>query len=131
MTGSKKCAKCKKLLGLEQFPLKANTLLHTATCSPCTTKKEANRQAKKLIGKVPDPNPESDGHSGYEDENAIGENLPILPLKEFLTFLGRQKDIIKVDTNVDIKELAGYTERRERADTIVNLMWEVMSYRFL
>ena len=32
---------------------------------------------------------------------------------------------------MDVKELAGYTERRERADTIVNLMWEVMSYWFL
>jgi hypothetical protein len=129
MTGSKKCAKCKKLLGLEHFPLKANTSIHTATCSPCTTKKEANRQAKKLIGKVTDPNSESDG--GYDDENAFSENLSILPLKEFLTFLGRQKDIIKVESNVDVKDLAGYTERRERADTIVNLMWEVMSYRFL
>ena len=90
-------------------------------------KKEANRQAKKIIGKMPNSNPESDG--SY-DENT-NENLSILPLKEFLTFLGRQKDIIKVETKVGIKELAGYTERRERADTIVNLMWEVMSYRFL
>ena len=90
-------------------------------------KKEANRQAKKIIGKMPNPNPESDG--SY-DEN-MNKNLSILPLKEFLTFLGQQKDIIKVETNVDIKELAGYTERRESADTIVNLMWEVMSYRFL
>jgi hypothetical protein len=58
-----------------------------------TTKKEANRQAKKLIGKVTDPNSESDG--GYDDENAFSENLSILPLKEFLTFLqvGQQKDI--------------------------------------
>lgn len=121
---SKKCAKCKNFLGLENFPLKTNTSTHTATCSPCTIKKEANRQAKKTrnIGN-PTPIPEYVN----DDENT----LSILPLKEFLTFLGRQKDIIKIEANVDVRELVGYTDRRERADSIVNLMWEVMSYRFL
>jgi hypothetical protein len=124
MAGSKKCAKCKKSLGLEQFPLKANTSTHTATCSPCTIKKKGNRQAKKNLEKV--QNPETDG-----DQDASDESLSVLPLNEFLTFLGRQKDVIKVEANVNIKDLAGYTVRRERADAIVNLMWEVMSYRFL
>ena len=93
MADSKKCAKCKKLLGLEQFPLKANTSTHTATCSPCTIKKEANRQAKKIIEKTPNPNLESElsDDGGYDDDNMFNKNLSILPLKEFLTFLGRQK----------------------------------------
>jgi hypothetical protein len=124
MAESKKCAKCKTSLGLEQFPLKANTSTHTATCSPCTIKKKVNRQAKKNLEKV--QNPETD-----EDQDASDKSLSILPLNEFLTFLGRQKDVIKVKANVNIKDLAGYTFRREQADAIVNLMWEVMSYRFL
>jgi hypothetical protein len=56
MAGSKKCAKCKKPLGLEQYPLKANTSTHTAIFSPCMIKKKGNRQAKKNI-----QNPETDG----------------------------------------------------------------------
>jgi len=52
-------------------------------------------------------------------------------MKEFLTFLGRQKDVIKVEANVNVKELTGYKERREHADAVVNMMWEVMSYQFL
>jgi len=59
------------------------------------------------------------------------ESLSVLPRNKFLTFLGRQKDVIKVEANVNIKDLVGYTVRREWADAIVNLMWEVMSYQFL
>ena len=103
-------------------------MTHTATCSPYTTKKEANRQAKKIIGKAPNPNPE---FGDCDDEITFNENLSILLLKEFLTFLGWQKVVIKVEANVDVKELVGYTERREHADIIMNLMWEVMSYWFL
>jgi hypothetical protein len=71
-------------------------------------------------------NPETDG-----DQDVSDESLSVLPLNENLTFLGRQKDVIKVKANVNIKDLAGFTVRRERADTIVNLMWEVTSYQFL
>jgi hypothetical protein len=89
-------------------------------------KKEANRQAKKSLGQVQNPKSNGDTDRGTSDET-----LSVLPLKEFLTFLGRQKDVIKVEANVNVKELTGYKERRERADAVVNLMWEVMSYRFL
>lgn len=74
-----------------------------------------NRQAKKNLEKV--QNSENNG-----DQDVSDESLSILPLNEFLTFLGRQKDVIKVKANVNIKDLAGYTVRRERADAIVNLM---------
>jgi hypothetical protein len=106
MAESKKCAKCKKSLGLEQFPLKANTSTHTTTCSLCTIKKKGNRQAKKNLEKVQDP--ETNG-----DQDASDESLSVLPLNKFLTFLGRQKDVIKVEANVNIKDLVGYTVRRE------------------
>lgn len=48
-----------------------------------------------------------------------------------LTFLGRQKDVIKIKANVNTKDLVGYAVRKEQADANVNLMWEVMDYRFL
>ena len=47
----------------------------------------------------------------------------MLPLKEFLTFLGRQKDMVKIEANVNIGELAEYADRRKRTDAIVSLMW--------
>jgi hypothetical protein len=98
MAGSKRCAKCKKSFGLEQFPLKiqssyGTTPSHTSTCFPCTP--------------------------------------GVLSLKDFLVFLGRQKDVLSVEARITVGELSEYDDRRKRADAIVNLMWEVMSYRFL
>jgi hypothetical protein len=52
-------------------------------------------------------------------------------LKDFLVFLGRQKDVLTVEASITVGELSEYVDRRKRADAIVNLMWEVMSYRFL
>jgi len=52
MAGLKKCMKCKKVLDLEQFPLKLGTPTHTATCALCTGKKRAHRAAKKSMVKT-------------------------------------------------------------------------------
>jgi hypothetical protein len=55
----------------------------------------------------------------------------VLSLKDFLVFLGRQKDVLTVEASITVGELSEYVDRRKRTDAIVNLMWEVMSYRFL
>ena len=129
MAGLKKCVKCKKVLDLEQFPFKLGMPTHTATCAPCTGKKRAHRAANKSAVKARDP--DSDCNSDKEAAVSTGHDLPPLPLGEFLTFLSRQKDAIKVKANVTLGELSEYLDRREHADALVNLMWDVMSYRFL
>lgn len=133
MAGSKRCAKCKKTLGLEQFPLKIQigTPSHTATCFPCTEKKKAHRQSRKVLKQKNDP----DSDDPPSDEEALTGSDRILPgvlsLKDFLVFLGRQKDVLTVEARITVEELSEYGDRRKRADAIVNLMWEVMNYRFL
>ena len=136
MACSKRCAKCKKNLGLEQFPLKVGTGTpsHTSTCFPCTEKKKAYRQSRKVLQQQSQKNDrDSDAPSDEEaPTNASDRILPgVLSLKDFLVFLGRQKDILTVEASITVGELSEYGDRRKRADAIVNLMWEVMSYRFL
>ena len=138
MAGSKRCAKCKKNLGLEQFPLKVQTRIstpsHTSTCFPCqcTEKKKAHRQSRKALKQKNGRDPASD--EPPSDEEAPGPSDRILPgvlsLKDFLVFLGGQKDVLTVEARITIGELSEY-DRRKRADAIVHLMWEVMNYRFL
>ena len=136
MAGSKRCAKCKKSLGLEQFPLKiqpanGTTPSHTSTCFTCTEKKKAHRQKvqKQKLGQKFD----LDSDEPLSDEEAPSDQiLPgVLSLKDFLVFLGRQKDVLTVEARITVGELSEYDDRRKRADAIVNLMWEVMNYRFL
>jgi hypothetical protein len=131
MTGSKRCAKCKKNLGLEQFPLKMGTSSHTSTCFPCTEKKKAHRlgQSRKILqqqSKKTDR--DSDGPSD-EEAPTSDQILPgVLSLKDFLVFLGRQGDMLTVEASITVGELSECGDRRKCADAIVNLMWEVMSY---
>jgi hypothetical protein len=131
MAGSKRCAKCKNNLGLEQFPLKiqsanGTTPSHTTTCFPCTEKKKAHRQKQRQKFDRDSDEPRSD------EEAPSDQILPgVLSLKDFLVFLGRQKDVLTVEARITVGELSEYDDRRKRADAIVNLMWEVMSYRFL
>jgi hypothetical protein len=135
MAGTKRCAKCKKKLGLEQFPLKIQigTPSHTSTCFPCTEKKKAHRQSMKVLKQKNDRG--SDDTEPPSDEEAPRPSDRILPgvlsLKDFLVFLGRQKDVLTVEASITVGELSEYGDRRKRADAIVNLMWEVMNYRFL
>jgi hypothetical protein len=42
-----------------------------------------------------------------------------------------QKDELKIEANVAMGELLEYMDRRKHADAVINLIWEVMSYRFL
>ena len=131
MAGLKRCAKCRKNLGLEQFPLKIGSLSHTSTCFPCTEKKKAHRQGRKILHQQSQKN---DRNSDESDKEARTNDqiLPgIMSLKDFLVFLGRQKDVLTVEARITVGELSEYGDRRKRADAIVNLMWEVMSYRFL
>ena len=117
-----------KKLRVDQFPLKIGTSLHTSTCSPCTEKKKAHRQRNRQESQRDDP--DSDGPSDEEAPTGSGEqNLPAM--KDFLAFLGRQQDTLRVEASINIRELLEYKERRKRADALANLMWEVMNYRFL
>jgi hypothetical protein len=131
MAGSKRCAKCKKSFGLEQFPLKiqssyGTTPSHTSTCFPCTEKKKTHRQQQRQKYDRDSDKPPSD-----EEAPSDGILPGVLSLKDFLVFLGRQKDVLTVEARITVGELSEYDDRRKRADAIVNLMWEVMSYRFL
>ena len=137
MAGSKRCARCKKNLGLEQFPLKIGTSSHTSTCFTCTEKKKAHRQSKKVLQQRSqrhdhDSDEPSDEEAAAAPSSDSDRILPgVLSLKDFLVFLGRQKDVLTVEARITVGELSEYVDRRKRADAIVNLMWEVMSYRFL
>lgn len=132
MAGSKRCAKCKKNLGLEQFPLKIGTHSHTSTCFPCTEKKKAHRQSRKILQQQSQKNDRDSDEPSDEEAPTSDKILPgVLSFKDFLVFLGRQKDVLTVEATINVGELSEYGDRRKRADAIVNLMWEVMSYRFL
>jgi hypothetical protein len=94
-------------------------------CSSCTEKKKEARQNHAHREKIGASAPDSD------DEVPMHNDLSELKLNDFLTFLGQQKDSVKIEANVDIGELSELPDRRRRADAIVSLMWEVMNYRFL
>jgi hypothetical protein len=130
MAGSKICAKCKKNLELEQFPLWIGTSLYRSTCFPCTEKKKAHRQSKKIHRQCQKDDHDSDERSD-EDMPSTDQNLSVLSLNDLLAFLGRQKDTLRIEASITVGELSQYGDRWKCVDAIVNLMWEVMSYWFL
>ena len=104
--------------------------MYTSTCVPCTEKKKAHRQSKK-IHRQHQKNDQDSNEQSDEDVPSTDQILSVLSLNDFLAFLGRKKDTLRIEASITVGELSQYGDRQKCADAIVNLMWEVMSYRFL
>ncbi|KII86095.1 hypothetical protein PLICRDRAFT_115218, partial [Plicaturopsis crispa FD-325 SS-3] len=135
----RKCMACKRDLPLTDFPLKrGNAGAHgerTVTCLPCKVRKDNWRVAAiqtKKSNVYPSQSEENQDESATTASDTSAslntDALSEFVLGDFLAMLGRQKDTLSLEVNVNISELHG--TMKERADALAGLIWEMMRYRF-
>lgn len=125
-----KCAGCRKIKPLVEFPYKKGQLpgpdaTHTKTCYICDARKKGwDKENRPKQGQNKGVDAETDDMVELPDSR-----LSELELSDFLAVLGRQQDTVSLEANVNIQQLKG--ERREKADALAQLIWEMMNYRWL
>jgi hypothetical protein len=129
---SRQCGRCKAKFPLSEFALKTRKPFaageRVTNCSPCMEDKKKWRQGKSSSSR----NEIIPSTSELDHDTELGNgDLSELVLGDFLSFLGRQKDEVKIEACVNVGELSVGLGRRERADALAHLMWEMSNYRFL
>lgn len=107
----RQCSSCHQEKPLADFPIKAHGrgsgIERVKTCSPCGARIAKAKKKKK------------------EEE----EVQPV-PIVDFVVWLSQQSGCVSFEASVDCTQLQLVPGRRERADKLAGMVWELTDYRF-
>jgi len=114
---ARKCGQCKKSKEPGEFPVCRPGTRQIATCNACSARKKAvkAKHTDKENGRV------------CEREANVGlDGSTVLSLEDFLAILKERGTVLDVEARVDLAAVNSIPGRREKADKITGLVWEVL-----
>ncbi|KAF9234316.1 hypothetical protein BU15DRAFT_52759, partial [Melanogaster broomeanus] len=129
----KACNGCKKKLSLSAFPTAVKGKSKgtpSGTCLGCKTRKSVWKGRQDSKGKQ---DKDSDNSDCDDITGTTSEDLNLMSLTEFLTFLQVQGDCLDLEARVDLSPIQPNLngDKKLLADKLAKLVWDVMNYWWL